>query len=196
LRQPIVPMPATNSTMIEVRDLTYTYLHAKSPAIDHLNFSVEEGEIFGFLGPSGAGKSTTQRLLIHLLEGYGGEARVRKKDLTRWTSADYETIGVGFETPNHFSRLTGLENLHYFAALYRRPTRSPAALLDLVGLESDGDRRVAEYSKGMKTRLGIARALLHNPEILFLDEPTIETMHTREASLSDVFVKLTGRGLE
>lgn len=110
--------------------------------------------------------------MIHLLEGYDGEARVRRKDLTRWTSADYETIGVAFETPNHFSRLTALENLRYFAALCRRPTRSPSALLDLLGLGSDGDRRVAEHSKGMRTRLGIARALLHNHEILFLDEPT------------------------
>ncbi|MCY4508981.1 MAG: ABC transporter ATP-binding protein, partial [Acidobacteria bacterium] len=80
--------------------------------------------------------------------------------------------GVSFELPNHYLRLTGLENLGYFRALYRGETRRPEALLEMVGLAGDGQRLVAEYSKGMKTRLGVARALLNDPQLIFLDEPT------------------------
>jgi ABC-type branched-subunit amino acid transport system ATPase component len=80
--------------------------------------------------------------------------------------------GVSFETPNHFLKLTGLENLRYFAALYSHPTRCAEGLLKAVGLWEDGDRPVGHYSRGMKCRLGVARALLCDPELLFLDEPT------------------------
>ena len=158
--------------MIEVRGLHFTYAHSNQPAVRELTFAVERGEIFGFLGPSGAGKSTTQKVLIGLLEGYRGSVRVRGKEVAAWAADDYERIGVSFEAPNHFLKLTGLENLRYFAALYHGPTRVPEALLEAVGLQSDGHRRVGEYSKGMKCRLSIARCLLNQPELLFLDEPT------------------------
>ena len=158
--------------MIDVRDLHFTYAHSNKAAVRGLAFTVERGEIFGFLGPSGAGKSTTQKILIGLLEGYSGSVRVRDKEVAAWTADDYERIGVSFEAPNHFLKLTGLENLHYFAALYQGPTRAPEALLESVGLARDGTRRVGEYSKGMKCRLSIARCLLNNPDLMFLDEPT------------------------
>lgn len=158
--------------MIDVRDLHFTYAGSGTPAVRAVTFAVERGEIFGFLGPSGAGKSTTQKVLLGLLEGYGGEVRVRGKEVVSWTGDDYERVGVSFETPNHFLKLTGLENLRYFAALYRPPTVAPSELLAAVGLEADGDRPVGQYSKGMKCRLGIARCLLNNPDLLFLDEPT------------------------
>lgn len=158
--------------MIEVGNLQFTYTHANQAAIRDVAFAVERGEIFGLLGPSGAGKSTTQKVLIGLLEGYTGSVRVRGKEVARWTADDYERIGVSFEAPNHFLKLTGIENLRYFAALYRGRTRSPAALLESVGLTNDGRRRVGEYSKGMKCRLSIARCLLNNPDLMFLDEPT------------------------
>jgi fluoroquinolone transport system ATP-binding protein len=158
--------------VIDVRDLHFTYAHSTQPAVRGLTFIVEPGEIFGFLGPSGAGKSTTQKVLIGLLEGYSGSVLVRGREVAAWTADDYERIGVSFEAPNHFLKLTGLENLRHFAALYHGPTRVPAALLESVGLQSDGDRRVGEYSKGMKCRLSIARCLLPKPELIFLDEPT------------------------
>jgi fluoroquinolone transport system ATP-binding protein len=158
--------------VIDVRDLHFTYAHSNQPAVRGLTFIVERGEIFGFLGPSGAGKSTTQKVLIGLLEGYSGSVRVRGREVAAWTADDYERIGVSFEAPNHFLKLTGLENLRYFAALYHGPTRVPAALIESVGLQSDGNRRVGEYSKGMKCRLSIARCLLNTPELIFLDEPT------------------------
>ena len=95
------------------------------------------------------------------------------RDLAAWGGDYYEEIGVSFELPNHYLRLTGLENLGYFRALYRGETRRPEALLEMVGLAGDGRRLVAEYSKGMKTRLGVARALLNDPQLIFLDEPTV-----------------------
>ena len=159
--------------MIQTRTLTFTYATADAPAVRDLEFTVAPGEIFGFLGPSGSGKSTTQKILIGLLDGYGGEVRVLDKDRAAWVPDDYEKIGVSFETPNHFLKLTGLENLRYFAALYRRPTRPPESLLERVGLGDDGAMIVGEYSKGMKNRLSIARCLLNDPDLLFLDEPTI-----------------------
>jgi len=158
--------------MIEVRNLGFTYRKSNVAALRDLDFTVARGEILGFLGPSGAGKSTTQKILVGLLEGYTGQARVRGKEAAAWRADDYERIGVSFETPNHFLKLTGLENLRYFASLYSAATRSPAALLDAVGLHEDGDKPVGQYSRGMKCRLGIARSLLCDPELLFLDEPT------------------------
>jgi len=158
--------------MIAVADLTFTYAGAGSPAVAGLGFAVEPGEVFGFLGPSGAGKSTTQKILIGLLRGYRGSVTVFGRPPAAWGGDYYERIGVGFEFPNHFLKLTGRENLAYFAALYRGPTRAPEEVLGWVGLDGDGGTPVGHYSKGMKVRLGVARALLNRPELLFLDEPT------------------------
>jgi fluoroquinolone transport system ATP-binding protein len=158
--------------MIEVSDLTYTYPRASAPALRGLGFRVERGEIFGFLGPSGAGKSTTQKILIGLLRGYGGRACVMGGEVGAWGGDYYERVGVAFELPNHFLKLTARENLRYFAALYRGKTRRPADLLEQVGLAADADTPVGQFSKGMRVRLNLARALIHGPDLLFLDEPT------------------------
>jgi fluoroquinolone transport system ATP-binding protein len=158
--------------MITVRDLSYTYPGAGRPAVAGLSFEVAEGEIFGFLGPSGAGKSTTQKILMKLLGGYRGEVTVFGRDLTRWGADYYERVGVGFELPNHFLRLSARRNLSYFAALYSRPARPADELLALLGLADAADTPVEQFSKGMQTRLGIARAIQHRPELVFLDEPT------------------------
>jgi fluoroquinolone transport system ATP-binding protein len=157
--------------MIEVRGLSFTYPKSKKPAIHNLHFQTAPGEIFGFLGPSGAGKSTTQKILIGLIKNFGGIVTVFGKELSTWDSGYYERIGIGFEFPNHFLKLTGFENLKYFSKLYSK-TESPADLLRLVGLESAANVPVSQYSKGMKVRLSFVRALLHRPELLFLDEPT------------------------
>ena len=159
--------------VVDVDGLTFTYASRTAPAVRDLRFSIDQGEIFGFLGPNGAGKSTTQKLLIGLLRGYQGTVLVLGRDLADCESDYYERIGVSFELPNHYLRLTGRENLSYFQALYRGETRQPEALLEMVGLGDDGERLVAEYSKGMKTRLGVARALLNDPQLIFLDEPTV-----------------------
>jgi len=158
--------------MIVVENLSFTYASAASPAIRGLRFGIEPGEIFGFLGPSGAGKSTAQKILIGLLKGYQGQVSVFGKDLREWGADYYERIGVSFELPNHYLKLTALENLKYFASLYSNRSQDPRAMLDRVGLGEEGDLPVSQYSKGMKNRLNVARALLHDPELLFLDDPT------------------------
>jgi fluoroquinolone transport system ATP-binding protein len=158
--------------MITVENLSFTYPKAAEPALKGLSFGIARGEIFGFLGPSGAGKSTTQKILIGLLKDYQGQVSVLGKDLKDWKADYYERIGVSFEAPNHYLKLTALENLRYFAALYGNATREPRDLLERVGLGADGDKLVSQFSKGMKNRLNVARALLHDPELLFLDEPT------------------------
>jgi fluoroquinolone transport system ATP-binding protein len=168
-----VARPPTRSTapIIETNSFHFSYPGAVRPAVRNLTFAVERGEIFGFLGPSGAGKSTTQNVLIRLLDGYEGAIAVLGRDLRAWGQSYYRRIGVAFEAPNHYLKLTARENLHLFAGLYGT-TESPNVLLARVGLESDADKRVSEFSKGMRGRLTLACALLHRPELLFLDEPT------------------------
>lgn len=158
--------------MITVQDLTFTYPGSAHSVVTGASFEVKEGEIFGFLGPSGAGKSTTQRVLIRLLRTYQGEVQVLGREVRTWKSDYYENIGVAFELPNHYQKLTALENLALFGNLYRPPLEDPQSLLALVGLEEDGNTRVGQFSKGMQQRLSFARALLHRPALLFLDEPT------------------------
>jgi len=158
--------------MIEVQNLHYRYPNAAFAAVRDLGFTVEKGEIFGFLGPSGAGKSTTQKVLTGLLHGYQGRVSVLGKSLPDWNADIYEKVGISFESPNHFMKLTALENLLYFSRLYAGKTQDPMHMLTRVGLEQDARVPVEQYSKGMKNRLTLARALIHNPELLFLDEPT------------------------
>lgn len=158
--------------MIQVHGLAYTYSGGDVPAIRNMDFQVREGEIFGFLGPSGAGKSTTQKVLIGLLRGYRGEVTVNGRELSRLGHDYYESIGVAFEFPNLFSKLTALENLRFFRSLYKGDTADPLELLTRVGLADDAHRRVAEFSKGMKMRLNFIRAFLNHPSLIFLDEPT------------------------
>jgi len=158
--------------MIHVEQLSYTYPNGKSPAIHDMNFSVRAGEIFGFLGPSGAGKSTTQMVMIGLLKGYQGHVSVDGHELAALRSDYYESIGVAFEFPNLFLKLSALENLTFFRDLYRGETEDPMALLEIVGLAEDARRKVGEFSKGMKMRLNFVRAFLNKPKLIFLDEPT------------------------
>ena len=158
--------------MITVQQLQFTYTQSKQPTLKNLDFKVEPGEIFGCLGPSGAGKSTTQKILIGLLKDYQGQVNIFGKNLKDWGSDFYERIGVSFELPNHFLKLTAIENLAYFGSLYSRTPRSPQELLEMVNLSGDGKMLVSQFSKGMKNRLNVARALVNHPELLFLDEPT------------------------
>ena len=158
--------------MIKVENLGFSYPGNNSPTLKGLDFFVSEGEILGFLGPNGAGKSTTQKILIKLLGNFNGNIQIEGKNLKKWSSDYYNFIGVGFELPNHYMKLTGLENLQFFASFYDVPTQNPMDLLQMVGLSKDANKRVGSYSKGMKTRLNFVRALLHKPSVLFLDEPT------------------------
>lgn len=157
--------------VFEVRDLSYTYKKNGTDALKGIDFDIYEGEIFGLLGPSGAGKSTTQKILTKLLKDYRGTVNFLGKDFKSYGNDFFEDVGVGFELPVHFNKLTGAENMAFFQNLYK--TKADVdALLKAVGLHKDKDRLVAEYSKGMKMRLNFVRAMLNNPKFLFLDEVT------------------------
>ncbi|CAN3126878.1 ABC transporter ATP-binding protein [Mycobacterium sp. smrl_JER01] len=184
----------TTDSVIDVRDLTYTYPKTAEPAVRGMDFAVGRGEIFGFLGPSGAGKSTTQKLLIGLLRGHGGQALVWGRDPLDWGPTYYQRIGVSFELPNHYLKLTGAENLQFFASLYDRAVPDPRSLLDDVGLTDAADIRVAKYSKGMQMRLTFARSLVNNPELLFLDEPTSGLDPVNARRVKDMILDLKTRG--
>jgi len=186
--------PLTESDVIAVQGLTFTYPGASGPALCGMDFTVGRGEIFGFLGPSGAGKSTTQKLLIGLLRGHGGQASVWGRDPLDWGSDYYERIGVSFELPNHYQKLTGLENLRFFASLYGGATADPMQLLVALGLADDAHTRVGKYSKGMQMRLTFARALINNPELLFLDEPTSGLDPVNARTVKDMILNLKARG--
>lgn len=157
--------------MFEVNQLKFKYPKNKDATIKDISFKIEKGEIFGFLGPSGAGKSTTQKLLLKLLTGSQGHITYEGKPIDSLGSSFYEEIGVSFEMPIHFSKMTAYENMLFFQNLYQKKA-DIKSLMEKVGLWKDKDKLISEYSKGMKIRLNIVRALLNQPKMLFLDEPT------------------------
>ncbi len=142
-------------------------------ALDGISFSVEEGETFGFLGPNGAGKTTTIRILTGQLRPTGGKAEVMGFDVVTERQALKSMIGVVFEAQNLYLRLSARENLNFIANLYGVPKIRVDEALDQVGLQERANDSLKKYSNGMKQRLMIARALLHRPKVLFLDEPTL-----------------------
>lgn len=155
---------------ISAENLVYRY--GDTTAVDGISFDVREGEVLGFLGPNGAGKSTTVRMLTGQLRPASGTAKLLGQDITRNTNQVQQYIGVAFETTNLYEQLNALENLKLYARLFRVPNFDAMALLEKVGLNGREKERVANYSKGMKQRLMLARALVNTPRILFLDEPT------------------------
>ena len=160
--------------MIEVKNLTFSYRKDRQ-TLHGLNFTVEDGEIFGFLGPNGSGKSTTQKILTGILKGYGGKVSLFGQDISaaRWQEF-FQKIGVLFEFPYLYANLSAVDNLNYFASFYPREQRRNAGeLLDMLEFKRDFlNKPVSSYSKGMRQRVSMARALINNPRLLFLDEPT------------------------
>ncbi len=155
----------------EVRNLSFRYHKNQPNVVENINLTIPSGTIFGLLGPSGAGKSTTQKILSKLLTTYQGTIAYFGEDLKHLGKQFYETVGVGFEMPVLFNKLTAGENLAYFSSLYQTQA-DYKALMTRVGLIDAIDQPVGQYSKGMKTRLNFVRALLNDPKMLFLDEPT------------------------
>ncbi|MFG2148242.1 ATP-binding cassette domain-containing protein [Streptomyces sp. NPDC048696] len=174
-------------TAIEVRELRRTYTsrtgwlrprRVETEAVRGVSFDVGEGELFGLLGPNGAGKTTTIKMLNTLLLPTSGTARVLGHDVARDPVAVRRRIGYVFGGDRGlYERLSALDNLRYFAELYgvepREQKARIAELLELVGLDGRERERVEGYSRGMRQRLHIARGLLHRPDVLFLDEPSI-----------------------
>jgi len=181
--------------MIQVQNLTYGYPGTEKQVLKNISFDINEGEVFGFLGPSGAGKSTTQKVLNGLLKGFGGTVHINGTDLSKMERSFYEKIGVAFEFPNLYLKLTALENLQLFASFFKSETRDPEELLKMVQLEGDRDTRVEAFSKGMKMRLSFIRALLNRPEILFLDEPTAGLDPGNARIMKDIILDLKQQGV-
>lgn len=180
--------------MISVSGLTFTYKGAAAPALNGVSFNVPKASVYGLLGPSGAGKSTTQKILMGLLVGFGGTAKVFGEAPARSGRDFYERIGVSFELPALYGRLTARENLALFAALFADAPLSSDAVLDMVDLHDAADQRVETFSKGMKMRLNLARALLNDPELLFLDEPTTGQDPARARATRELIASLRERG--
>ncbi len=157
--------------MFKVENLKFKYPKNPENTIKGISFNIAKGEIFGFLGPSGAGKSTTQMIMIKILENFEGNIYYNGKNITEFSDEFYEEIGVSFEMPIHFTKMTAMENIDFFLQLYKKHG-DVESLMKRVGLWEDRNKMVGEYSKGMKIRLNIVRALLNNPNMLFLDEPT------------------------
>jgi ABC-2 type transport system ATP-binding protein len=158
--------------MIETKGLTRSF--GKLVAVDHLDLEVADGEVFGFLGPNGAGKTTTIRMLTALIAPTSGQATVAGERLGERNQSIRQRVGVLTETPGLYRRLSAWDNLVFFARLYGTPNPEAQAekYLHLFDLWDRRRDLAGGFSKGMRQKLAIARALLHEPEILFLDEPT------------------------
>jgi ABC-2 type transport system ATP-binding protein len=194
--------------VIEARDLHRTYktttgtIRRRSlevEAVRGVSFDVEKGELFGLLGPNGAGKTTTIKMLITLLIPTSGSAKVLGYDVVEDAREVRKRIGYVFGGERGvYERLSGLDNLRYFAELYGVPGREIRPrieeLLELVGLKGREKERVEGYSRGMKQRLHVARGLLHDPPVVFLDEPTIGLDPVGARELRATIASLTEAG--
>lgn len=185
---------------VEVRALTKWYGAPQTGvlAVDGINFDVYQGEIFGFLGPNGAGKSTTQRMLSTLLEPTAGQIVINGHDLANEAYSVKRQMGIVPEESNVYTELTAWDNLMFTARLYRVPRSERAAraqeLLEAFGLWEKRNVKVDNFSKGMRRRLSITMAVIHQPSMLFLDEPTpgLDAQSTR--AILDLVRSLNAQG--
>ena len=160
------------SNIIDVRDLTKDFKELK--AVDNLSFTVKTGEVYGFLGQNGAGKSTTIRMLLTLIKPTSGSIEIMGLDLLHHRKEILRQVGAIIERPDLYKYLTAMENLRIFAAMSGVKVSQKKLLdqLEMVGLAERAHSKVKTYSQGMKQRLGIATALVHDPKLIILDEPT------------------------
>ena len=177
---------------IVAEDLTYSY--GELLAVDHINFTVAQGEILGFLGPNGAGKTTTVKMLTGQLKPKGGRAVLLGMDVARNVEKVQAEIGVCFEMTNLYEQMSATENLELFARLFGVNPFDAGALLRRVGLAGREKDRVEHYSKGMKQRLMVARSLVSSPQILFLDEPTAGLDPTSSEAIRNIILEERARG--
>jgi ABC-2 type transport system ATP-binding protein len=167
-------MSRVDEPAIQAEALLHRYVRGGKPvlALAGIDLVVPRGEVFGMLGPNGAGKTTAIRILTGQLTPTSGRARVAGCDVVAERPSLHARIGVVFDAPNLYEALTGRQNLHFFADLYGTDHAFADGLLERVGLADAADRRCKTYSKGMKQRVLLARALLPRPQVFFLDEPT------------------------
>jgi len=181
--------------MIEGKNIYHSYNKNDVYAVNDVSFTIEKGEIFGFLGPSGAGKTTTQGVLVGLLDLQQGDISIDGKLREgRPDKAFFNRIGVGFERPNVYKKLTGLDNLKFHAKLYNGATEDAMKVLEMVGLGEEAKKKAGDYSKGMMQRLGFARSMINKPDIWFLDEPTMGMDPTTANSIKNIIRKKQAEG--
>jgi ABC-2 type transport system ATP-binding protein len=180
--------------MINTENLTKKF--GELTAVDALNLNVKEGEIFGFLGPNGAGKTTTVRMLTCLIGPTAGKARVNGYPVGEEDMSIRRTVGILTETPGMYDNLSALRNLQIYASLYevKDPAGQIEKYLRLFDLWDRKEDEAGTYSKGMKQKLAITRALLHEPRIVFLDEPTAGLDPEAARMIRDLIVDLKKQG--
>ena len=180
--------------MIHTENLTKSF--GDHLAVDRLTLDIGAGEVFGFLGPNGAGKTTTIRMLTSLIAPTSGRARVLDYEIGRDDAQIRRHVGILTETPGMYDRLSARRNLTIFARLYEveEVDRQVEKYLRLLGLWERRDDAVGEFSKGMRQKLAIARALLHEPPVLFLDEPTAALDPEASRLVHDFIAELRGEG--
>jgi ABC-2 type transport system ATP-binding protein len=190
MREPVVRVEEV------VKDFRPGFGLRRRRVLHAISFGVQEGEIFGFVGPNGAGKTTTLKLLMGLIRPTAGRASVLGHDVSETEFRRH----VGFlpENPYFYDYLSGRETLHFYARLCGVPRRQRAArvdaLLSWVGLSQAADARLRTYSKGMQQRVGIAQALVHDPKVVFLDEPMSGLDPIGRAEIRDLILRLRGEG--
>ncbi|MBA7572141.1 MAG: ATP-binding cassette domain-containing protein [Dehalococcoidia bacterium] len=177
---------------IIVKDLTYRY--GKLLAVDHIDFDVDVGEILGLLGPNGAGKTTAVKMLTGQIRPQEGKAILLGHDVVKETERVQSQIGVCFEQTNLYEQMSALDNLKLFAELFGMKDFDGYALLKRVGLEGREKDKVANYSKGMKQRLMVARSLVNLPQIIFLDEPTAGLDPVSSEAIGNIILEERDRG--
>lgn len=170
------------------------YNYGRIQAVKGISFQVEKGEIFGFLGPNGAGKSTTIKLLTGQLEPKTGSISVLGLDIATMQNKIQAQIGICFEHTNLYEAMSALENLKFFSRLFGMKQFDPYDLLKRVGLDGREKDKVSTFSKGMKQRLMVARAIVNKPKILFLDEPTEGLDPTSSDNIRRIILEERDRG--
>lgn len=156
---------------IEASNLAYRFGNGQ-PVLNNVTLQVPQGAVYGFLGPNGAGKTTTLKLILGLIRKQQGVVKVLGKDFSQNRIDILNKVGSLIESPSVYAHLSATDNLKVFQNVYKVPQSRIAAVLDIVGLGSTGNKKAGQFSLGMKQRLAIAIALLHNPSLLILDEPT------------------------
>jgi ABC-2 type transport system ATP-binding protein len=182
--------------MIDVQQLTKTF--GNFTAVDHISFTVQPGEIVGFLGPNGAGKTTTMKMLVGLLKPTSGGARICGHDIQKEPLAAKACLGWVPAEPNLYDKLNPVEYLRFIASLYRVPTeqaeRHIERMLDVFELKDSAGSRLEGFSHGMRQKVAVAAGLIHQPQILFLDEPTVGLDPRSARFIKDVMRDIRGQG--
>jgi len=183
---------------IETHELTKTYKvrGGKAFVVDRLNLQVEEGEIFGFLGPNGAGKTTTIKMLLSIIWPTSGTAKVLGEEIG--DIKIHRQLSYLPEKPYYYEHMTGMEILDFYARLFGMPKaerrKRAESLLQRVGLADAGFKQIAQYSKGMQQRIGLAQCLLNDPKLLFLDEPTAGLDPIAHIEIRDLILQFREEG--